>query len=138
MKAEDTILLMAIHLSQNPYKNCGTLLILHGCTAQRTVLLDSLSCSREVWQLERFLDMAITEGSGIRKQDGERVVTAVSRGVSSQYKPVTSLSHLPQDPGGSLRGLGLAEVQLVLRHELLGHHRQLGRVQVDRYTCLLL
>ena len=83
MKAEDTILLMAIHLSQNPYKNCGTLLILHDCTAQRTVLLDSLSCSREVWQLERFLDMAITEGSGIRKQDGERVVTAVSRGVSS-------------------------------------------------------
>ena len=56
--------------------------MLHGCTAQRTVLLDSLSCSREVWQLERFLDMAITEGSGIRKQDGERVVTAVSRGVS--------------------------------------------------------
>ena len=50
--------------------------------AQRVVLLDSLSCSREVWQLVRFLDMAITEGSGIRKQDGERVVTAVSRGVS--------------------------------------------------------
>ena len=47
------------------------------------MLLDSLSCSREVWQLERFLDMAITEGSGIRKQDGERVVTSVSRGVSS-------------------------------------------------------
>ena len=69
--------------SLNPYQNCGTLLILHGCTAQRTVLLDSLSCSREVWQLVRFLDMAITEGSGIRKQDGERVVTAVSRGVSS-------------------------------------------------------
>ena len=46
------------------------------------MLLDSLSCTREVWQLVRFLDMAITEGSGIRKQDGERVVTAVSRGVS--------------------------------------------------------
>ena len=73
--------------SLNPYQNCGTnptnLTIFHNCTAQRTVLLDSLSCSREVWQLERFLDMAITEGSGIRKQDGERVVTAVSRGVSS-------------------------------------------------------
>ena len=106
--------------------------MLHDLTAQRTVLLDSLSCSREVWQLVRFLDMAITEGSGIRKQDGERVVTAVSRGVSAQSEHVTSLSHLRQDPGGSLRGLGLAEDQLVLRDELLGHHGQLGSVQVPR------
>ncbi|XP_018019814.1 aminopeptidase N [Hyalella azteca] len=33
----------------------------------------ALSCSREVWILSKYLDMAFTEGSGIRKQDAGRV-----------------------------------------------------------------
>ncbi|XP_050685905.1 aminopeptidase N-like isoform X1 [Eriocheir sinensis] len=37
--------------------------------SEQTHLLRALGCSNELWLLARYLDMAFTEGSGIRKQD---------------------------------------------------------------------
>ena len=42
-------------------------------------LLGALACSREVWLLQRYLDMSIEPESGVRKQDGYRVVVGVSK-----------------------------------------------------------
>lgn len=41
--------------------------------SEKDLLLQALGCSREVWILSRYLDWAITENSGIRKQDARRV-----------------------------------------------------------------
>ncbi|KAK8396295.1 hypothetical protein O3P69_005380 [Scylla paramamosain] len=41
-------------------------------------LLQALGCSKEIWILSRYLDMAFTEGSGIRKQDINLVFSSVA------------------------------------------------------------
>ena len=41
--------------------------------------MNALACSREVWILENYLEMSLTEDSGVRKQDGYRVIVGVSR-----------------------------------------------------------
>ena len=52
---------------------------------EKVVLLNSLACSSEVWVLARYLDMAMDEASGVRKQDGYRVVTGVSKNIVGRY-----------------------------------------------------
>ena len=52
---------------------------------EKVVLLNSLACSSEVWVLARYLDMALDEASGVRKQDGYRVVTGVSKNIVGRY-----------------------------------------------------
>lgn len=41
-------------------------------------LLQALGCPKEIWILSRYLDMAFTEGSGIRKQDINLVFSSVA------------------------------------------------------------
>merc|ERR1712045_26356 len=41
-------------------------------------LLGALSCTKEVWLLNRFLNWSLTEGSGIRKADGRSVISRVA------------------------------------------------------------
>lgn len=41
-------------------------------------LLKALGCSRELWILSQYLEMGFTEGSGIRKQDANRVFSSVA------------------------------------------------------------
>lgn len=52
--------------------------------SEKDLLLGTLGCSREVWILSRYLDWAVTENSGIRKQDVARVFSAVGRNVIGQ------------------------------------------------------
>ncbi|KOC62990.1 Aminopeptidase N [Habropoda laboriosa] len=47
--------------------------------SEKDLLLRALGCTRELWLLSRYLDWTITENSGIRKQDGSRVFSAVAR-----------------------------------------------------------
>ncbi|XP_015184599.1 PREDICTED: aminopeptidase N isoform X1 [Polistes dominula] len=49
--------------------------------SEKDLLLQALGCSREVWILSRYLDWAVTENSGIRKQDATRVFGSVARNV---------------------------------------------------------
>ncbi|XP_063587806.1 aminopeptidase N-like [Penaeus indicus] len=46
--------------------------------SEKEKLLSALGCSKEMWLLSRYLDMAFTDGSGIRKQDSSRVFGAIA------------------------------------------------------------
>jgi len=52
---------------------------------EKATILSSLGCSKEVWILSRYLDMAFTVDSGIRKQDSSRVFGAVARNDVGRY-----------------------------------------------------
>ncbi|GLG93866.1 Uncharacterized protein GBIM_01196 [Gryllus bimaculatus] len=52
--------------------------------SERDLLLGALGCSRETWILSRYLEWAVTNKSGIRKQDAARVFGAVSSNVIGQ------------------------------------------------------
>lgn len=53
--------------------------------SEKSVLLSALGCTEEVWLLARYLDMAFTEGSGIRKQDSTAVFSAVASSAVGRY-----------------------------------------------------
>ena len=48
--------------------------------SEKTLLLSALGCAREVWLLERYLEWAIDDLSGIRKQDALLIFNSVARG----------------------------------------------------------
>jgi len=52
---------------------------------EKNNILSSLSCTQEIWLLDRFLAMSINEESGVRKQDGYRVITGVSNNIVGRY-----------------------------------------------------
>ncbi|PNF37827.1 hypothetical protein B7P43_G09236 [Cryptotermes secundus] len=52
--------------------------------SEKDILLGALGCSREIWILSRYLDWAITENSGIRKQDAARVFGAIANNAVGQ------------------------------------------------------
>ncbi|XP_055379130.1 aminopeptidase N-like [Condylostylus longicornis] len=47
--------------------------------SEKTSILVSLGCSREVWVLQRYLDWSFNETTGIRKQDVSTVFGAIAR-----------------------------------------------------------
>jgi len=52
---------------------------------EKNNILGALACTSEVWLLERYLDMSIREESGVRKQDGYRVIVGVSKNIVGRY-----------------------------------------------------
>jgi len=52
---------------------------------EKVNIMSALSCSSEIWILERYLEMALNEESGVRKQDGYRVIVGVSRNIVGRY-----------------------------------------------------
>ncbi|XP_015604737.1 aminopeptidase Ey [Cephus cinctus] len=52
--------------------------------SEKDLLLNALGCTRETWILSRYLDWAITDNSGIRKQDAARVFGSVANNVIGQ------------------------------------------------------
>jgi len=51
----------------------------------KNVIMSALACSQEVWILEKYLEMALDETSGVRKQDGYRIVVGVSKNLIGRY-----------------------------------------------------
>merc|ERR1719219_1280145 len=45
---------------------------------EKRALLGGMSCSKEIWLLNRYLNKSLTEGSGIRKADGRSVISRVA------------------------------------------------------------
>jgi len=45
---------------------------------EKSMLLSAMGCTKELWILARYLDMAFTTDSGIRKQDADRVFVSVA------------------------------------------------------------
>ncbi|XP_014203834.1 aminopeptidase N [Copidosoma floridanum] len=52
--------------------------------SEKDLLLQALGCTRETWLLSRYLDWALTENSGIRKQDVTRVFSSVAGNIIGQ------------------------------------------------------
>lgn len=52
--------------------------------SEKDLLLYALGCTRETWLLSRYLDWAVTNKSGIRKQDVTRVFGSVSSNIIGQ------------------------------------------------------
>ncbi|XP_018306529.1 aminopeptidase N isoform X2 [Mycetomoellerius zeteki] len=52
--------------------------------SEKDLLLQALACTREIWLLNRYLDWAVTENSGIRKQDATRVFGSVAHNIVGQ------------------------------------------------------
>jgi len=52
---------------------------------EKNNILSSLACTSEVWLLEKYLEMSLDENSGVKKQDGYRVITGVSRNTVGRY-----------------------------------------------------
>ncbi|XP_014220654.1 aminopeptidase N [Trichogramma pretiosum] len=51
---------------------------------EKDILLNALGCTRETWLLSRYLDWAMSNSTGIRKQDVTRVFTSVSNNIIGQ------------------------------------------------------
>lgn len=47
---------------------------------ERSMLLGSLGCTREIWLLTRYLDFIVDESSGVRKQDSFTVFGSIASG----------------------------------------------------------
>ena len=47
--------------------------------SEKSTILSSLSCTKDVWLLNRYLNMSLTANSGVRKQDGYKVLGGVGR-----------------------------------------------------------
>ncbi|KAF5289209.1 hypothetical protein FQR65_LT00096 [Abscondita terminalis] len=52
--------------------------------SEKDIIMSALGCSKETWILSRYLYWAVTDGSGIRKQDAPRVFSAVSNNIIGQ------------------------------------------------------
>ena len=46
--------------------------------SEKRLFLSALSCSKEIWLLNKYLNMSLTEGSGIRKADGKIVISRIA------------------------------------------------------------
>eukprot|EP00088_Acartia_fossae_P031208 TRINITY_DN3213_c0_g1_i1.p1 TRINITY_DN3213_c0_g1~~TRINITY_DN3213_c0_g1_i1.p1 ORF type:complete len:964 (+),score=231.16 TRINITY_DN3213_c0_g1_i1:49-2940(+) len=52
---------------------------------EKANILYSLGCTDQVWILNRYLNMSLTTGSGVRKQDGSKVIGSVARNTVGRY-----------------------------------------------------
>jgi len=52
---------------------------------EKVNIMNALACSQDIWVLERYLEMALNESSGVRKQDGYRVIAGVSKNIIGRY-----------------------------------------------------
>jgi len=53
--------------------------------SEKSTILSALGCTKEVWLLNRYLNMSLTPGSGVRRQDGSTVIGGVSRNTVGRY-----------------------------------------------------
>jgi len=53
--------------------------------SEKATILSSLACTKEVWLLNRYLNMSINSDSGVRKQDGSKVLGNVALNTVGRY-----------------------------------------------------
>ena len=53
-------------------------------SSEKEILLSALGCTREPWILRRYLERAMTDEYGIRKQDVFRVFASISNNVQGR------------------------------------------------------
>lgn len=53
--------------------------------SEKSLLLNSLGCTKNVWLLNRYLNKSLYSDSGVRKQDGYKVLGGVGRNTVGRY-----------------------------------------------------
>ena len=53
--------------------------------SEKSLLLNALGCTKKVWLLNRYLNKSLYSDSGVRKQDGYRVLGGVGRNTVGRY-----------------------------------------------------
>jgi len=53
--------------------------------SEKSTILSALGCTKEVWLLNRYLNMSMTPNSGVRRQDGSTVIGGVARNTVGRY-----------------------------------------------------
>eukprot|EP00092_Neocalanus_flemingeri_P064412 GFUD01078167.1.p1 GENE.GFUD01078167.1~~GFUD01078167.1.p1 ORF type:complete len:930 (-),score=265.24 GFUD01078167.1:347-3136(-) len=53
--------------------------------SEKSTILDALGCTKEVWLLNRYLNMSLTPSSGVRQQDGDKGVGGVAQNLVGRY-----------------------------------------------------
>lgn len=53
--------------------------------SEKATLLQALGCTEEIWLMNRFLNMSLTDGSGVRRQDGYKVISGVASNTVGWY-----------------------------------------------------
>jgi len=53
--------------------------------SEKATILSALACTKEVWLLNRYLNMSINSDSGVRKQDGSKVLGNVALNTVGRY-----------------------------------------------------
>ena len=53
--------------------------------SEKSLLLNSLGCTKDVWLLNRYLNKSLNSDSGVRKQDGYKVLGGVGRNTVGRY-----------------------------------------------------
>jgi aminopeptidase N len=53
--------------------------------SEKANILYALGCTEQVWLLNRYLNMSLTSGSGVRRQDGSKVIGSVARNTVGRY-----------------------------------------------------
>merc|ERR1712098_293929 len=51
----------------------------------KSTILSALGCTKEVWLLNRYLNMSLTPNSGVRRQDGSTVIGGGARNTVGRY-----------------------------------------------------
>lgn len=52
---------------------------------EKATLLSALTCTKEVWLLQRFLNMSLHPESGVRQQDSYKVMGGAGAGSTGRY-----------------------------------------------------
>merc|ERR1711935_655775 len=52
---------------------------------EKNNILSALACTEEIWLLEKYLEMSLDASSGVRKQDGYRVIVGVAHNTVGRY-----------------------------------------------------
>eukprot|EP00090_Calanus_glacialis_P046064 TRINITY_DN885_c0_g1_i5.p1 TRINITY_DN885_c0_g1~~TRINITY_DN885_c0_g1_i5.p1 ORF type:complete len:807 (+),score=220.22 TRINITY_DN885_c0_g1_i5:315-2423(+) len=53
--------------------------------SEKATILSALACTKEVWLLNRYLNMSLTPESGVRRQDGSKVLGNVAQNTVGRY-----------------------------------------------------
>ncbi|KAF2900752.1 hypothetical protein ILUMI_05436 [Ignelater luminosus] len=65
--------------------------------SEKSLILNALSCTKEIWLLNRYLEWAIDENSGIRRQDSSSVFQSVARREIGYYLAKSFLQNRIKD-----------------------------------------
>nr|XP_053634367.1 aminopeptidase N-like [Cherax quadricarinatus] len=100
--------------------------------SEKKILLYAMGCSKEMWILARYLQMAFTSKSGVRKQDSSLVFTAVA---SNTVGRDLAWNYLQDQWSNILQylGPGSSHLSKIIKSVSLGFNTRLQLQQLEKF-----